>query len=269
MLGVLRNRIRVTPSTAIATLALIFAMTGGAYAAGRYLITSTKQISPKVLRALKGSAGANGAAGAIGSAGPAGPGGAQGPAGPGGAQGSQGPKGEPGAKGETGAKGENGTTGFTETLPPGKTLTGEWGVYAAAAGENTRAIDAVSFGIPLASIPAAHYLREDGKEPFFDEATGKEGQREQPECPGSAESPKARPGNLCVYASEEENLVKEVAGFKVVLPVMCSLAKASAATGGASCLASTGADKYGFNVFALSEAAGTMQAVGTWAVTAK
>jgi len=31
-------------TTVIATLALVFAMTGGAFAAARYLITSTKQI---------------------------------------------------------------------------------------------------------------------------------------------------------------------------------------------------------------------------------
>jgi hypothetical protein len=35
-----------------ATLALVFAMTGGALAANHYLLTSTKQISPKVLKQL-------------------------------------------------------------------------------------------------------------------------------------------------------------------------------------------------------------------------
>ena len=38
----------------MATLALIFAMSGGAYAASHYLITSTKQIKPSVLGHLKG-----------------------------------------------------------------------------------------------------------------------------------------------------------------------------------------------------------------------
>src|SRR5437763_16587897 len=63
---------RPSPAMAVALFALFFAMGGGAYAAKHYLITSTKQISPKVLKALKGKAGKPGAAGATGPAGPAG-----------------------------------------------------------------------------------------------------------------------------------------------------------------------------------------------------
>ena len=48
----------------IATLALVFAMSGGALAANHYLINSTKQINPKVLKKLKGnSQGKTGATG--------------------------------------------------------------------------------------------------------------------------------------------------------------------------------------------------------------
>src|SRR5438034_11720099 len=61
-----------------ATLALIMAMSGGALAASHYLITSTKQISPKVLRKLKGRRGRAGATGAPGIAGTQGPLGLQG-----------------------------------------------------------------------------------------------------------------------------------------------------------------------------------------------
>ena len=49
-----------------ATLALIFAMSGGALAANHYLINSTKQINPKVLKKLKGQAGRAGLNGAAG-----------------------------------------------------------------------------------------------------------------------------------------------------------------------------------------------------------
>ena len=56
-------RKRVTYANVAMTLALVFAMSGGAYAS-KYLITSTKQISPKVLKTLKGAAGKTGPAGA-------------------------------------------------------------------------------------------------------------------------------------------------------------------------------------------------------------
>ncbi len=67
-----------------ATLALVFAMTGGALAANHYLVESTKQIKPSVLKKLKGNKGAKGATGAQG---------AQGGQGPQGSTGGQGPAG--------------------------------------------------------------------------------------------------------------------------------------------------------------------------------
>lgn len=70
-----------------ATLALVFSMTGGAMAAHHYLITSTKQISPKVVSALKGKTGKTGPAGPAGKEGVAGKEGTpgkEGPPGPGG-----------------------------------------------------------------------------------------------------------------------------------------------------------------------------------------
>ncbi|MFL5831119.1 MAG: hypothetical protein ACJ76X_14490 [Solirubrobacteraceae bacterium] len=55
-----------------ATLALVLAMGGGALAAGHYLITSSKQIKPSVLRHLRGARGPRGAVGPKGPAGLAG-----------------------------------------------------------------------------------------------------------------------------------------------------------------------------------------------------
>jgi hypothetical protein len=84
---------RPTPAGIIASLALFFALGGSAVAANHYLVTSSSQIKPSVLKGLHGPAGAKGAkgaAGANGAAGPVGPGGGQGP------QGSQGPSGAPG-----------------------------------------------------------------------------------------------------------------------------------------------------------------------------
>ena len=60
---------RLNYANVTATLALFFAMTGGALAAKHYLINSTKQINPKVLKALKGNRGRAGAAGATGTPG--------------------------------------------------------------------------------------------------------------------------------------------------------------------------------------------------------
>ena len=77
-------RKRLSYANVTATLALVLATSGGAMAANNYLITSTKQISPKVLTKLKGRTGKTGASGPTGATGPAGP------------------KGEPGLKGETG-----------------------------------------------------------------------------------------------------------------------------------------------------------------------
>jgi hypothetical protein len=83
-------RKHLTYANVAATLALVFAMTGGAIAAQHYLINSTKQINPKVLKKLRGARGphgptgpkgASGAAGAPGAAGGRGEAGPQGPSG--------------------------------------------------------------------------------------------------------------------------------------------------------------------------------------------
>jgi hypothetical protein len=104
---------RLTYANIAATLALVFAMAGGAVAATHYLITSTKQISPKVLASLKGAKGTAGTPGAPGSTGAPGPAGSAGPAGPAGAsiKGERGEKGESGSNGEQGERGEQGPEG--------------------------------------------------------------------------------------------------------------------------------------------------------------
>src|SRR5258708_35900172 len=81
-------RKRITYANVAATLALVLAMSGGALAANHYLIHSTKQISPKVLKALKGNVGPKGAAGTTGASGTPGK---EGPAGKEGKQGGPGP----------------------------------------------------------------------------------------------------------------------------------------------------------------------------------
>jgi hypothetical protein len=205
----------MTYANAVMTLALVFAMTGGAYAAKRYLITSTKQISPKVLKQLQGIAG------------PAGPQGPQGPAGANGKDGAQGLPGEKGAGGSNGkdgvsvtssaeapganckaggskfvaasgttyaCNGENGLTGFTSTLPSGKTETGVWSVGF------SKEPAQVSISIP---IPLKSELTEANTHYVTSPTT---------ECPGSAKLPTAEPGNLCIY---QANLSGEFGGFSL------------------------------------------------------
>src|SRR4051794_19193203 len=84
-----------SPATLLALAALVAATTGSAIAAKHYLITSTKQIKPSVLKQLKGKRGARGKTGPIGPAGAAGAAGAPG------ANGQNGANGAPGANGAT------------------------------------------------------------------------------------------------------------------------------------------------------------------------
>lgn len=195
-------RTRINATTVLAVLALVFAMTGGAYAAKKYLITSTKQISPSVLKALQGKGGSAGVAGAPGIAGAQG---AQGPAGPAGPAGSAGAKGETGpagakgiagatgAKGVTGTTGATGETGFTEKLPKGKTETGTWAVSGRNVPDETLDVVPISFPIPLAAPGSAVFLNQEQTE--IGAKTGG--------CSGTVAVPTAPAGTLCIYTSEE------------------------------------------------------------------
>jgi hypothetical protein len=221
MLSAIRRRLRVSPATAVAGLALVFAMTGGAYAAKKYLITSTKQISPSVLKQLQGKAGAAGTPGAAGTQG------AQGPAGPAGPPGPSGGKGETGAAGKDGLQGKQGSTGATGPagspwtvgglLPSKKTETGSWGGLKEAAGTF---LTPISFTLPLETAPELVIVTGT-------EVAGK--------CPGVQSGiPTAEPGKLCVYkqgitggsfASEDFNPSEAALGAGptgVILAIECS-----------------------------------------------
>lgn len=90
MLTLIRRH--TTYANVAATLALVLSMGSGAMAASHYLVTSTSQIKPSVLRTL------HGARGAQGEVGPQGPPGTVGQRGPLGLQGFRGPEGPPGGE---------------------------------------------------------------------------------------------------------------------------------------------------------------------------
>jgi len=207
-MAVLRRNLNAT--TVIAVLALAFAMTGGAWAASKYVITSTSQIKPSVLKKLKGKAGPQGSPGANGQPGAAG------------SKGGNGSNGEsvaissltPGVEcPQGGAKFSNGTgvahacngeTGFTESVPSGGLLTGAWTTTAITGPEAiTLQFVPVSFPFPLSSAltPSDVHFVALGAE------TG-----EGP-CPGSIEEPEAEAGELCVYTANEEVAPESAVAF--------------------------------------------------------
>jgi hypothetical protein len=169
-------RRNLTPGTAIAVLALVFAMSGGAIAAKNY--TTGKADASKTAKR-----------------GPKGPRGKQGVPGP---QGLQGPKGE---RGEQGPKGDTGNTGSPWTaggfLPSGATLGGTWVAGAGSdlgAGKGVAAAS-ISFGLPIPGLPTIVIVKKD-----------QEGVEHAVECPGSLAIPKAAKGYLCLYTGQEAGL---------------------------------------------------------------
>ena len=176
------RRRRLTYANITATLALVFAMSGGALAATHYLITSTSQISPKVLKELKAKARPTGLADEAG------------------------PQGEAGQTGETGPAGEAGSAGNEGspwsaggTLPSGKTETGTWAFVSHAEGP---------VSVPLSfPIPTAEALQPTlGRGPVeLVEPNEEDAVDAHPNCPGSVSKPAATPGVICVYAEKLED----------------------------------------------------------------
>jgi hypothetical protein len=201
-----RIRKRITYANVAMTLALVFAMSGGAYAAKHYLITSTKQISPKVLTALKGKIGTNGVNGKDGAQGPAGEKGPAGTNGTNGKDGTNGTEGQTGAAGPAGATGATGPEGVCSTancvLPKGVSLKGAWGTAGIPTelpgfGGLAAVYTPISFTIPFAGAPSPHVIAIGGK------GTGPgEG------CPttSNATKPEAEPGNLCIFVQSSTNV---------------------------------------------------------------
>jgi Collagen triple helix repeat (20 copies) len=195
------NRIHRKLGTAgfiISIVALVAALGGGAYAASGGLNGKQKKEVEKIAKKYAGKPGAAGPTGPAGSAGAPGAPGTKGDAGATGATGAAGPA------GPTGANGKNGTTGFTSTLPSKKTETGVWslGVVAPAAQAFSFVRSPISFAIPL-TAPLdehhVHFIGEDNMEEVFNGVTEEFEKVVSTSCLGSAETPTAEPGELCIY----------------------------------------------------------------------
>jgi hypothetical protein len=122
---------RTSYANVAATLALVLAIGGGtAVAASSYLITSTHQIKPSVLKSLRGPRGFRGFKGA---------------------NGTNGTNGANGAKGSTGATGATGANLTAQTSLPSEQS--ESGFYAAAGGNSTSGFigTGISYTQPLAT----------------------------------------------------------------------------------------------------------------------
>jgi hypothetical protein len=206
-----------TAGLIVACVALVAALAGGAYAASAKLTAQQKKEVKKIAKQVAKP-------GAPGQPGPAGAAGAKGEPGASGSNGSNGvsPTGSPfaGVKGgcpEGGVEfkganttvvcnGVDGETGFTDTLPSGKTETGNWAVNSGGAGGE---FITMSFNIPLATAPTEiGIVRENGMEKVYDPETNEEIERDPLFCTGTALAPTAPPGKVCMYTEAEAGVLK-------------------------------------------------------------
>ena len=226
------KKLRLNYANVMSTIGVFFALSGGAaYAASHFLITKTSQIKPSVLASLKGRAGPAGPAGAAGSPGPAGPSGAAGA----GTPGAPGSPGAPGTSvtsatigagasraaggseftstsgktfacnGKEGKPGKNGNEGIPATLPSGNTETGSLAYDRPQEAAEAVVLLPISFTIPLAGeLDQNHALVRPVTFPACTEVPCEERQKTvEANCTGTATSPTAPSGVLCVYLARE------------------------------------------------------------------
>lgn len=129
-------RRHLTYANVAATLALLFAMSGGALAASHYLINSTRQINPKVLRRLKGNRGPRGPAGIPGIS-------------------IQGPSGASikGQRGEPGHEGSEGLSALSK-LPSGRSESGVYGIASEEGATSGSLKEPITFALALPAVIA-------------------------------------------------------------------------------------------------------------------
>ena len=278
---------RLTWVNVAMTLALVFAMAGGAYAAKRYVISNIKQISPRVVKQLAGRTGPAGPEGKQGPVGPEGKAGANGKDGTNGKDGLPGEPGKNGTDGEpgesviskefSGAKGPTCTVGGSEfevegsvtyacngtngsgggggggTLKSGETETGSWYVERDTAAEAVggTVVEPQEHEVTRTPITFACPLAEPTAPqvtPKFEYVT--EGTTSG--CKGSVNAPTAEPGFFCVYSFH--TFERHVGGASLLNVETFDSAHVS---------------RFGTILQVESSAAGPLIALGSWAVTAE
>jgi hypothetical protein len=244
-----------TAGLVLAVVALVAALSGGAYAASGALTGKQKKEVEKIAKKFAGKPGAPGAAGTAGPTGPQGPAGTNGTSGTNGAGvtsnsvptgvaskcESRGGSEFTSASGTTFAcTGKEGKTGFASELPTGKTETGVWTTDSAVTGQGFL-LTSITFPYPVAAAEyPVHYVK-------FTEV---EGGTAPAACPGAAAEPEAEAGNLCVY---------ETGGFGATFVYE---------TNPETELNETGAGRMGVILRFASTANGASR-FGTWALTAE
>jgi hypothetical protein len=158
-------------------------------------------------------------------------------AGPVGAQGAKGDTGAPGSPGAPGAAGDKGDPGpLLDVLPSGRTIKGVYTAMHEATAPGEIFAETASFQFPMPSnLLTPHFVSSGGLPPAACAA-------------GSPGEPKAAPGHLCVFETNDGNAT--LSG--IVNP----------AAGG------TGVSKYGFVLEFTSNGSGLAVSRGTWAATA-
>ncbi|HEY1834427.1 MAG TPA: hypothetical protein VGG08_08330 [Solirubrobacteraceae bacterium] len=156
----------LTYANVAATLALVFSMAGGAFAASHYLINSTHQINPKVLRQLKGRTGKTGARGTLGPEGP------------------QGPLGLQGNRGVAGHEGPEGLSDL-KSLPSTDSESGVYDIQPDNSATSGKIAEAIGFSLGVDGEIHAEYIPVGGTDTTH--------------CAGPGQAAR---GYLCVYSTE-------------------------------------------------------------------
>ena len=238
-------RKQITPATLMAFVALVFAITGGAFAAtggtggnpptkatASVTVAHAAKAKAKTKAGPRGPAGPKGATGATGPAGPGGPAGPTGPAGGAGPAGGPGTQGIQGEKGTNGTNGESVTTkvasgtecseGGTKFTVGGKSehvCNGEKGVIhpgetlpSGATETGVWLVQATGSGAEYHQIPISFPIPLKGPEHNVGGIVIPNANvhyikegTTTTECSGSASEPTAEKGNLCIY--EKENFL--------------------------------------------------------------